>query len=279
MSRVYLYKFKDYVQLSQTLATVPNINLPMITYNTKLYKGVTNTIDFSIRNNDRKPINIVGYMLRAQIRRVNTVTNAKAPPDIILEKNLVIVDECKGKAKLVLEPGETEHWDPGAYFYTIKTINQDNQAEVLYFDINKDSIGSFELLEGLASSLIPAIEILGKKFTTEPVSWDFNTKYVTSAFPGDAQEMRAAGTHTIIAYTTRWTGKFWIEGSLTNEAPLPSEWFRIPLSAEHEYFEFIDDTNTAPKLFNFTMNLYWIRFIYEPAAQNTGTFDKILYKN
>ena len=279
MATVYLYKYKEYVQLSQADKNVPNINLPMITYNTKVYKGVNNTIDFIIRNNDRKAIRIVGYTLVAQIRPINSVTNAKSPPDILLEKELVIVDEIKGKAKLVLTPGEIEDWPQGSYRYTIKTINQENETELLYTDINKETWNSFELQEGLASSLVGPVVIEGKKFTETPVSWDVDTKWVTGAIPGDSQEQRPSGTHTVVVYTNKWKGRFWIEGSLTNEPPSPTDWFRIPLGNGTDYFEFVDDTKTSPTLFNFTMNLYWVRFVYLPAAQNKGKFTKILYKN
>lgn len=279
MATVILFKYKEYIQLTQADKNVPNINLPMIQYNTKVYKGVTNTIDFLVKNNDRKPVRIVGLTLIAQIRAINSPTNAKAPPDILLEKQLEIVDETKGKAKLVLTPGEIDDWMAGSYRFTIKTINTSNEAELLYTDINKETWGSFELMEGMASSLIPPIVIDGKKFTETPVDWDLRTKMVTGALPGDAQASRATGTHTVVVYTNKWTGKFWIEGSLSNEPPLPNEWFRIPLTVESDYYEFTDNTNTAPKLFNFTMNLYWIRFVYYPDVQNIGKFTKILYKN
>lgn len=279
MATVILFKYKEYIQLTQADKNVPNINLPMIQYNTKVYKGVTNTIDFLVKNNDRKPVRIVGLTLIAQIRAINSPTNAKAPPDILLEKELEIIDETKGKAKLVLTPGEIDDWMAGSYRFTIKTINTSNETELLYTDINKETWGSFELMEGMASSLIPPIVIDGKKFTETPVDWDLRTKMVTGAIPGDAQASRATGTHTVVVYTNKWTGKFWIEGSLTNEPPLPNEWFKIPLTAEHDYYEFTDNTNTAPKLFNFTMNLYWIRFVYYPDVQNIGKFTKILYKN
>jgi hypothetical protein len=279
MAKVYLYKYKEYVQLTQADKNVPNINLPMITYNTKVYKGATNTIDFIIRNNDRKAVRIIGLTLIAQIRPVNQVTNAKNPPDIILEKELVIVDETKGKAKLVLAPNEIEDWQTGSYRYTVKTINQDNETELLFTDINKETWNSFELVEGIASSLTPPVEVMGNKFTETPVGWDWDTKMVTGAIPGDAQEERASGTHTVTVYTNKWLGKFWIEGCLANEPPAANEWFRIPIGEGVDYYEFKDDKKVGTTLFNFTMNLYWIRFVYQPTLQNKGKFTKILYKN
>ena len=279
MSKVYLYKYREYVQLTQDDRNVPNINLPMIQYNTKVYKGVTNTIDFVIRNNDRKPISIVGYTLVAQIREVNNQTNATLPNEILLEKNLVIVDETAGKAKLILQPDDIENWASGYYQYTIRTIDQNSQNELLYTDINKDTWGSFELIEGISSSVVPPQEILGSHFTPQPVGYGFDTKWATGALAGDAQSQRANGTHTLTVYTTNWLGKIWVEGSLSNQPPLQSDWFYIPLTANSDYIELSTLNTTSPILINFTMNLYWLRVSYQPNSINKGSFDKILYKN
>ena len=69
-----LYRFREYVQLWYTKGNAPNINGPMIQYNTKVYKGATNTIDFVVRNNDRQPINLTGFQIDALIQRVESTT-------------------------------------------------------------------------------------------------------------------------------------------------------------------------------------------------------------
>jgi len=103
--------------------------------------------------------------------------------------------------------------------------------------------------------------------------------YISSGVAGDAQTGRANGTHTIVVYQTRFQGKFWIQGSLSNEPPLPAEWFDIKLGAKTQYFEFTQSNNAiGPTLFNFSMNLYWLRFVYQPITGNQGVFLKVLYK-
>jgi hypothetical protein len=160
----------------------------------------------------------------------------------------------------------------------VRTINQDGRNELLYTDINKDTWGSFELIEGLASSLNPPVIIESSKFTPTP-SGNYGTRWYTGALAGDAQAQRASGTHTIAVYTTNWSGRIWVEGSLTNDAPLPSEWFSIPLSDTTAWFDFTEHNNVGVKLINFTMNLYWLRVSYQPFNHNKGSFERILYKN
>lgn len=278
MTTVYLYKYREYVQLVRTNHNVPNINLPMIIYDTKVYKGVTSTIDFVIRNNDRKPINLVGVSLLVQIRAVNNPSNNKNQPEVILEKNATMLDELEGTCKLVLDPDDIENWETGYYRYTVRVVYPDGRSELLFTDVNKSTWGNFELIEGISSSVVPPIEYTAARFTPTPVGLDQGVYYVTGAIAGDAQAERASGTHTFAVYTEKWSGRVWIEGSLSNEAPLPGEWFPIQLVNGLTYME-IKPSDVGPKMISFTMNLYWVRFCYKPETVNIGRFDKILYKN
>lgn len=280
MPTVFLFKFPEYVPLVKWESHAPNINWPMIQYDTKVFKGVTNSIDFVIRNNDRKPIKLVDYQLQAQVQQVNTTSNNQGfLPEVLLVKNCVIIDELMGKAKLDLNPEDIQHWAPGYYRYVIQVTDGQGRTEYLYTDINKNTFGVFELKEGITSSLAPSIELNADQFTPSPVEEFTGTVYLSSGVAGDAQTGRANGTHTIAVYQTRFQGKFWIQGSLSNEPPLPAEWFDIKLGAKTSYFEFTKLNNAlGPTLFNFSMNLYWLRFVYQPITANQGVFLKVLYK-
>jgi len=281
MPIAYLFKFPEYNHLVKADFASSNINWPMIQYDTKIFKGVTNNIDFVIRNNDRKAIKLVSYQLQAQIQQVNTPSNSMDfLPEVLLTKMVDITDEINGKARLVLTPEDIQNWNPGYYRYVVKIINDDNTTEYLYTDVNKSTFGSFELKEGVISSLAPAIEIDESQFTPTPINLYDDTVWVSGGVQGDAQVGRANGTHTFAVYQNNFLGQFWIQGSLSSDSPLPTEWFYIPLDPNNDYFEFTaNNNNLGPTLFNFSMNVYWLRFIYKPDLANTGTFGKVLYKN
>lgn len=249
----------------------------MIIYDTKIYKGVTNNIEFVVRNNDRKPINLVGVDLVVQIRAVNNPSNSKLPPEILLEKPVSLIDETQGKCKLVLDPDDIEAWATGYYRYTVRMAYPDGHSELLFTDVNKSTWGSFELIEGISSSLVPAVEYAANRFTPTPIGEE-DMYYTTGAIVGDAQAQRASGTHTFAVYTNNWTGRVWVEGSLSNESPYPSEWFPVQWQNGLTYIQ-VNSDDYSPRLISFTMNLYWIRFCYKPDANNQGQFTKILYKN
>ena len=281
MPTVFLFKFPEYVPLVKWDAYAPNVNWPMIQYDTKIFKGVTNSIDFVVRNNDRKPIKLVDYQIQAQIQQVNVPSNSQGfLPEVNLIKNCVVINELDGKVRLDLLPEDIDTWSPGYYRYVIQLTDGQGRTEYLYTDINKNTFGTFELREGIISSLMPPITIESAQFTPTPVDSFIGTAYMTGAIPGDAQAGRANGSHTIAVYQTRYQGKFWIQGSLTNEAPLPAEWFDIKIGDKKTYYEFTTKNNAqGPTLFNFSMNVYWLRFLYQPIDANKGVFLKVLYKN
>jgi hypothetical protein len=280
-----LFMFREYVQLCQADRNVPNINLPMIQYNTKIYKGVGNTIDFVVRNNDRKPVNLVGYQIEALIQRVENA-------EVLLEKPVQATDDAAGRCRLTLTLNEIADWDGGYYRYAIRLTDVTGRTEYLYTDINRSSFGNFELIEGMASSLTPATKV--EFFTPYPYDRnayiynpypypfaDYENVWSTGALQGDAQSNQANGIHTLVAYTDNFLGDFWIQGSLALNAPDPHhiDWFNIQLTPGVAHFTYTEEYSPPIKVFNFTGNYYWVRAFYKVHPLNKGRFDKILYKN
>jgi hypothetical protein len=291
MPTVFLYSFKEYVQLLQFDANPQLVNWPMTIYDTKLYKGVTNTIDFVIRNNERRPINLVGLTLQATIQDQLT-------GEVVLTKNVEVTVAIQGKARLVLDPGEIEDLTAGYYNYSIQNTNVNGISQLFYTDINQSGMGAFELFDGVLRTMLPATEVLAAQFTQTPIGNNDDVMFVTGSFPGDAQTQRANGMHTVAVYQTRFLGKFFIQASLSNNNPMPSEWFFIPLQPGPDptyTFDYTNNQGPGPTLFNFDLNAYWVRFGYIPVWSgidspisvdqfatlivNDGVFNKILYKS
>ena len=281
MSIQFLYKFPEYIPLVKYDPTISRINMQAFQYNTKVYKGVSNSIDFVIQNNDRKPIRLFNLKLEVQIQRADKPSNMiQYSPEVLLKKNCTITDEQNGKCRLVLHSDEIQHWNTGFYRYVVKMFDQNDIPEYLYTDINKNTFGFFELQEGVVSSIQPAIEVCDFQFTPTPHNLYDYTIFVSSAFPGDAQTGRANGMHSVAVYQEEFLGQFWIEGSLSSDTPLPDEWFELPIATHGRRHEFNCQSNwISPIAFNFTANLYWIRFLYKPDMANRGIFNRVLYKN
>lgn len=297
MTLVNLFSYREYIQLVQVDRNVQLVNWPMIQYDTKIYQGVTNVLDFVVRNNERRPINLSGTEMWVIISNQET-------GEILARKDAEVTSALEGKARLVLEPYEIEDWPVGYYDYSVSTNVGTDQTFLLFTDINKSTTGYFELFPGVIGGISKATEILASQFTQTPVGNADDIMYVSGAYPGDAQSNRANGQHTVAVYQTRWLGKFFIQASLSNDSPLPSEWFYVPLTNGPDPMYTFDRTNNSgdsPTLFNFSGNYYWVRFGYLPVwsplvgyngeydpinvneyatlVVNDGVFHKVLFKN
>lgn len=271
MADQVLFRFKEYVQLWQTDRGAPNINGPMIQYNTKIYKGATNTIDFIVRNNDRKPVNLAGYQVEALIQRVEQ-------PELLLTKIVAATQETAGKCQLTLLPGEIENWLAGFYRYSIRLTDVTGRQTFLYTDINRSTLGQFELIEGMEVALAPATEILASGFAPIPLG-EIDNSWTSPALPGDAQDNKTNGMHTAVVYTSNgFIGEFWIQASLSTAPPQQGDWFDIQLTADPGHFLYTEASSPRIKAFNFVGNFYWVRMLYREDPMNTGSFDKVLYK-
>lgn len=291
MPTVFLFNFKEYVQLVSWDANPAYVNWPMIQYDIKCYKGVTNTIDFVIRNNERRPVNLVGLDLECVVQNQNN-------GQIVLRKPVEVTVAVEGKARLTLTPYDMQDWPANYYDYVVKYVDVNGIEQLYYTDINKTTTGSFQLFDGVLSAESPAIEILAAQFTETPLGNANDIMFMSGAYAGAAQSQRANGMHTVAVYQTKWVGSFFIQASLQSDSPLPQEWFYIPIGQNNTPFYIFDNTNntsTGPTLFNFTCNAYWVRFGFIPVwagdqnplnvralgtlIVNDGVFHKVLYKN
>ena len=153
-------------------------------------------------------------------------------------------------------------------------VNEDGTRNLLYTDQDQTARGYFELFDGPFLARPDDVEILGSNFTPKTVQITPETiKYFSSAYPGDANSGYVDGVHTAVLYTDEWLGEFTIQASLENEIP----------TDENDWFEVTTQTFTTPvsglTTYTFTGNYMWVRFRYYNDINNTGSVEKVLYKN
>lgn len=280
MTTVKLYKFPLVIDLTLVDRGIRNNNMPFRDSDFKVYRGTFNPVEFIVRDNDRKPIKLVGKSLTVTI--INFFTES-----VVLQKDIFIIDQDKGRIKLLLTPQEIAEWENGFYKYTILINNEDGTNNLLFVDMDQTAAGFFEMIDGVLPDLVESVHIFTDDFMETNIAPPTSdpTRFLSSAFPGDALFCEDDGLHTAVVYLTDFVGKFFIQGSL-EDTPTPNEddWFDIFLTMTTPYFEFgniptPDDTFTGLEAFTFTGSLRWVRFKYVPDDDNIGTVDKILYRN
>jgi hypothetical protein len=266
MVDIYLYYNPIQVWLVQSNRGAPNRNMNPNDVDFKLYKGVTNEMDFLIRNLDRKPIPLLGKKLLLTV--VNDFNN-----EIVLQKPMQILDPYKGQALARITPGEVQDFEIGYYRYTVLMINEDGNETLLYTDMDQRARGFFELKDGALPPPKPSIQLLASAFLPVMINnQPITTVYVSSALRGDALLDLTDGLMTAAVYLENWIGTFTIQGTLES---VPPDAFESWIEIEKKIYSGF----TGIDWFNIEGNYSWIRFVYENDPINEGFFTKVLFKN
>lgn len=225
-----------------------NWNLPMNTNDFRVFKDVQNTIEFIVRDTDRKPVNMMG--------RQATINFYDQRLDKLLwTSSLKVINEARGICRLNIEPDVMADWYLQTYSYQVVVTNVDGSSHMLYVDANEAQRGYFELAQGprfepYASRTVQYSDLTPVNVTPQ----DQRIAYrISGAIPASLQTGNTGGVHTIAAYLDNFTGKIVIQGSVEDGTPGGFDWFDI------ETHEFNHESSPPPQAFTVVANLTWIR--------------------
>jgi len=260
---IKLYKFPFTIELGRLGHGVQNENRPMGQSDFAVQKGGLVSIDFVVRNNDRKPVNLVGKTLSMILMDRNTGA-------VVLRKTIKVKDAYKGVGIVNFVPTDTLTLTPRHYRYGITMTNEDGTQEFLYFDQKQAASGYVEIRDDAGPRTAEAIEIDMTIANLTPFEIDSVTRYSAGAF------MVGGGITTIAVYTSRFHGKFWVQASLADNTPADdTSWIDLDLGQSVEKYWLFDDASGIES-FNFVEKVKWIRFVVEPDdIQNEDTDGKL----
>ncbi len=244
------------------------LNLPYNRFDVNVYKGDNSTIDFVVRDTDRKPISLMDKTLTAWI---SNVQNA----ELVLKRDLIVIDDVAGQVRLCLFDGDLLNWAPGFYQYAITYLQDDGKQGFVYTNQAFRAIGTFELHDGVIPATAFTIEV--KIFNSDIGDFFDNTddSFVSSSISGAAQTNLTNTLHTVAVYLTSFCGVFTIEATLDEVVPTdPNSWYTVDTGTT---LTFTSPTSGIVHV-NFTANVNWVRFRYNPDLLNLGTVDKVLYR-
>jgi hypothetical protein len=226
----------------------------------KLYKGVSNPITFTFRNEDQKSQFVDSRIFEFNL--IDTETNRS-----VLTRNLTIVDDgsstsTKGQASVTLTEGDLLQLDAKFYNYSVREVATDGTRTVTFADTAYNSAGTAEVLTGGYPQFRES-ESIGN-FTRSGAA---STSSAIEAHPGINNN---SALHTIAVYPVNFAGTLVIQGTMVTTAPTDSD-----------YFDISTNTITAADTiayYNFTGVLQYVRFRWTNDTGNTGVIDKILYR-
>ena len=257
------YNYNQSEFISPALSGTRYFN-PRNNKNLSIYTGLAIDIDFYLRNQNYKSLNIQGKKFVATV--VERDTN-----NVRLSKTLYKDDRDSSKMVLQLTPDDSGGIDPGLYHLYITYTDSDNNRYPLYSDENQTLHHVLEVKEN-------PLTVLRESAVLDDFATAGGDLYYSSRTNGTAPTFNRDGTNTCAVYLTNFTGKIYAYGALDLN-PSERDWFEIELDPENTETFYSFDQASGVYAFTWDGMFMWIRFAYLPDDTNQGTVEKILYRN
>jgi len=233
----------------------------------KLYKGVSNPLSFTFKNEDQKAQDITAKTYEFSL--IDSETKQS-----VVTRNLTILDDGstitkKGTASVTVTEGDLLTLDAKFYNYAIREVAADNTRTVTFADSFYNAAGTIEVLDGAYPDFLDSTEVNNFTSTTGPLD---NTSGAIDANPGINNNV---ALHTIAVYTKSFSGSLRIQGTMVS-TPADTDYFNITATGESSPIAF--SSSTAVSYYNFTGVYENVRFSWSNDSGNTGRIDKILYR-
>ena len=233
----------------------------------KLYKGVSNPLSFTFKNEDQKAQDITAKTFEFNL--IDSETKQS-----VVTRNLTILDDGstitkKGTASITVTEGDLLTLDAKFYNYAIREVAADNTRTVTFADSFYNAAGTIEVLDGAYPDFLDSTEVNNFTSTTGPLD---HTSGAIDANPGINNNV---ALHTIAVYTKSFSGSLRIQGTMVS-TPADTDYFNITATGESSPIAF--SSSTAVSYYNFTGVYENVRFSWSNDSGNTGRIDKILYR-
>jgi len=229
----------------------------------KLYKGVSNPLSFTFKNEDQKAQDITSKTYEFNL--IDSETKQS-----VVTRNLTILDDGstitkKGTASITVTEGDLLTLDAKFYNYAIREVAADNTRTVTFADSFYNAAGTVEVLDGAYPDMIDSTEINSFTSTTGPLT---RTSSAIDANPGINNTV---ALHTIAIYQKSFVGTLRIQGTMVS-TPSDADYFDIATIS-------FDGNSDPVTYYNFNGVYENVRFSWGNTSGNTGRVDKILYRH
>ena len=178
----------------------------------KVYKGIDNTIQLSLKNDNQKSLTITDKTIT-----FNILDNV-GDTGVLLSKTASVVNGIKGTAKVIITEADLLNLDSQYLNYSVKVVDGEANTSIGYVDGAYDVLGQFHISDGVFPTLKDSqvlntadFTISGSTHTSNPLvahsKLNQNTALQTAAF-------YFAGTYT---------GTIVIQGTLNDNITLADD--------------------------------------------------------
>lgn len=237
----------------------------------KLHKGIDNTLRFTIRDTDRRPVDLTGKSLIFKMYDRESREN-------VLFKFPEITNAAKGMARLIIHTVETVMLPQGLYNFACYTVdNTTEEEQIAYVDTINNAKGVIEVIDDVYPEFEPS--------QSNMAWWNDGNKYISTVFDGCGENIKSKSLHTFAFYFDNYKGKIQIQGDLSEQASSQDfDWFPISTNEVLYYsgapqFDITINEETGVQGLVIKANVNWLRVLHWPDPTNTGEITKILMRN
>jgi len=270
---IYIYE-TGYTLFSDLDGTVPQGYAPMYQKDIQIVKGVTNTVKFTVQNQDQKPLDISSETFTFHL--VNTETGG-----VLLDKQCTTLDDgstraTRGVCTLTLSESDTADLVSKFYKFSVtRTVNGAGNYPT-YANTYYEVAGTLELVDHVYPAFTDSVELPNSDFV-RPTTTNFYrpggqiTEYFSSLVDAQAEYKRNGALHTFTYYPNTYTGDLTIQGTLDSQVTADTSWVDLQTIS-------ITSSDTIG-YHNETGVFNYFRLKHLPDNSNTGTLDKVLVRS
>ena len=270
MERIDLFVKKNIYYNLSSGKTGERWNMPMYNKDIKLWKGVDNKIQFSVRDHDRKAYPLKNDTL--QLTLVNHILKTK------LVKTLWCLDSYRGLYETTFTKKDLLDFEPTHYQASVSDIDPEGFEDNLYSGTDWNPIFNVEVIEGLKDTFIPSIELDPNKFLDEYLIIDGKALdiYTSSRLDTTLSTSKTAS----VTVKDKFIGKIILQGSLESTPQQDNDWIDLD-DIEFNEESWSDGTSEVTYVLSETeTNCLWarIKVIIDRNLQQ-GHIEEILFRN
>lgn len=268
MIRINLYK-KNNIDMNLLIGTLEKerFNMPFYNTNINLHKGVDETIEFSVRNHDRKA-QILNLGSTLKFVAVNQELQQK------IEKTMDVVNANLGRYSVTLTKNELNDYDCGTFTGHVCVVDENGNEEFLYSGVDWYPYFDVEILPNKVDLFEEAVVLTGDDdFGIHDTYIDDRDGNTYEKYDSSIIQTNKLPNHTFNIAIKDFVGKIFIQGSnMENPEHNEDDWFNI------KEYEFEDETSTT-LTFNAELNVLYCRIEYLKELDSTGGITEITYRN
>ena len=285
MIRINLYK-KQNIDMNLLIGSYEKERFNMPFYNTKieLWKGVDNTVEFSIRNHDRKAEKLKDNQFLKFVA-INNELQQK------ICKKMDIVNANTGRYSVTLTKEELNDFDEGHFVGHVSVVTptcdhpQDEIIEchcdedLLYSGLDWNPNFDVEIKPNTLNLIQPSTVMTFDDFVEDTYT-DETTGKVLEQYTSTMVKADVTPHHSFIIKMRDFDGILRIQGS-NIETPTQSsdDWFLIDEEnyeiIDPEYDDYMDDNVSIYR----ELNCLWVRVQYIIEKDKPGVVEEVIYRN